>query len=405
MSNLTPTKNVIDTERSLLTLCRQASTVSNIVAGVIAVIVGYTSGVALVIQAAQAAGAGQAELGSWLLALGVGTGVTSIGLSLYYRMPVLTAWSTPGAAVLTASVAGFSMPEIIGGFVVCALLLLMTAVTGLFGAIVKRIPGSLASAMLAGILLNFGVSLFQTYTSAKLLFAVMLSIFLIGKAFSPRYTMLLVLIVGIAAVLITEPHRFGAITFSVTEPVWTTPEFSLAAITSISLPLFIVTMLSQNLPGVTVMQSNGYHPNINAVLGNIAGVNLLLTAFGGFALNLAAITAAICMSNEADPNKKYRFMASVSAGILYIITGIFGASIAAIFLAMPTEFITLLAGLALLSIITANLYSAVEHSEQREAATVTLLVTLSGISPLGLSSAVWGLLAGMTLVLIQQRKQ
>lgn len=388
---------------SLFAQCRQAMTVSNLVAGIVAVIVGYTSGIALLIQAAQASGAGQQELGSWLLAVGLGTGITSIGLSLYYRMPVLTAWSTPGAAVLTASVAGYSMPEIIGGFIVCAGLLLFTAVTGLFTALVNRIPSALASAMLAGILLNFGVSLFQTYASELVLFSVMVAVFLIGKRFSPRYTMLLVLVIGISTVLVNEPQRFSSLTLSVTTPIWTTPEFSLSAITSISIPLFIVTMLSQNLPGVTVMRSNGYHPNINAVLGNIAGVNLLLAAFGGFAFNLAAITAAICMSDEADPNRKYRFMASVSAGVLYIITGLFGASIAAMFLAMPNEFITLLAGLALLSIITANLYSAVEQSEQREAATVTLLITLSGIAPLGLSSAVWGLLGGWLVFLLRKR--
>lgn len=389
---------------SFFTSCKQATTLSNIVAGIIAVIVGYTSGVALVIQAAQASGADQAQLGSWLLALGIGTGVTSIGLSLYYRMPILTAWSTPGAAVLTASVSGFTMPEIIGGFIGCAVLLFATSITGLFGALVKRIPSSLACAMLAGILLNFGVSLFQTYDTATHLFAAMIVVFLVGKRFAPRYTMLLVLVVGIISILFTEPQRFNTIAFTVTAPIWTQPEFSFSALTSISIPLFIVTLLSQNLPGVTVLQSNGYRPNISAVLSQISGINILLAPFGGFAFNLAAITAAICMSDEADPNKKYRFMAAVSAGVLYILTGIFGASIAALFLAMPTEFITLLAGLALLSIITSNLFGAVEHRQHREAATVTLLITLSGIAPFGLSSSVWGLLAGLIILRLEPNR-
>lgn len=372
----------------------------HIIAGLVAVIVGFTSSVAIIFQAAATAGASPAEISSWLLALGIGMGLTGIGLSLYYRIPILIAWSTPGAALLVTSLAGIPMPEIIGAFIFSSILIILSGVTGIFEKVMIYVPKSLASAMLAGILLHFGLNVFLTMQHQFILAFPMFIAYLIGKRVFPRYVIPLVLILGI---LITQAEgllHLQYLPITLAAPVFTMPAFSMRAIIGIGIPLFIVTMASQNIPGVAMIQAAGYKPRISSIISWTGIANLVLAPFGGFALNLAAITAAICLGKEADHNPATRYKASIYAGIFYLITGLFSATVVTLFAAFPKELILIIAGLALFGTIGLSLKSAVENDTHREAALITFLVSASGISLFGIGSAFWGLVAGILSFII-----
>lgn len=373
---------------------------SNITAGFVAVMVGFTSSVVIIFQAAGAAGATPAEISSWLFALCVGMGLTCIGLSLYYRMPILTAWSTPGAALLVTSLSGVTMPEAIGAFIFSAIFIFLSGITGFFEKIITHVPRSLASAMLAGILINFGINIFVAMQHQFLLVSVMFILYLIGKRLFPRFAIPLVLLLG--TLIASAEGLFHLENFHVTfsTPIFTYPHFSLSSLMSISIPLFIVTMTSQNISGIAVMNASGYKLPISPLISWTGITNLLMAPFGGFSLNLAAVTAAICANKEADPDPKHRYKASVFAGFFYCIAGLFGATVVALFSALPNELVLAIAGLALLGTIGNSLTIAVEEETQREPALITLLVTASGLSLFGIGAAFWGLVAGLISLLI-----
>ncbi|HLX52649.1 MAG TPA: benzoate/H(+) symporter BenE family transporter [Aquella sp.] len=372
----------------------------NIIAGLVSVIVGFTSSVAIIFQAAAAAGASPAEISSWLLALGVGMGVTGIGLSLYYRIPIVIAWSTPGAALLVTSLAGIPMQEIIGGFIFSAALITLFGITGIFEKVMIYIPRSLASAMLAGVLFHFGINVFLIMQNQFILGFLMFITYLVGKRIFPRYVILVVLLLGVLIVQAKGLFHLQHINISLSHPIFIMPAFSFSTIMSISVPLFIVTMTSQNIPGIAIINSAGYKPNVSSIISWTGITNLLLAPFGGYAFNLAAITAAICLGKEADHNPATRYRAAIYAGIFYLLTGLFSATVVAIFLALPKELILIVAGLALFGTIGLSLRSAVENDSQREPALITLLVSASGVSLFGIGSAFWGLLAGVLSFII-----
>ncbi|MEH8187695.1 benzoate/H(+) symporter BenE family transporter [Aeromonas allosaccharophila] len=369
----------------------------HLVAGFIAVMVGYTSSVILIIQAATAAGADTAQVASWLWTLGIGMGVSCIGLSLYYRMPVLTAWSTPGAALLITTLGNFTLAEAIGAFVISSLLITLCGISGWFDRLMRHIPAPLAAAMLAGVLLRFGLDLFKVAPQDPLLLGTLLLTFLLGRHLWPRYTMVLVLGVGMLICSVRGELQLAALHWQLASPVWTWPTFSLDAFFGIALPLFIVTMTSQNMPGIAILRAHGYQPATSSLISWTGLTGLLLAPFGGYAFNLAAITAAICMGKEVDPDTKRRWPAAVWAGCFYLVTGCFGATVAALFSAFPAALITCVAGLALLGTIGSSLHSALQQDEAREAALLTFIITASGISLLGIAAACWGLLIGLTL--------
>ena len=368
---------------------------TNITAGLVAVVVGFTSSVAIIFQAASASGANFAEMSSWLLALGIGMGITSIGLSLYYRIPILIAWSTPGAALLASSLSGVPLPQVIGAFTFSAILILLAGVSGLFERAMRYIPKSLASAMLAGILLHFGINVFISMQNQFNLAFTMFIAYLIGKRFFPRYAIIQVLLLSILIGSIEGLFHLQHFHITLSSPVFIMPSFSWHVLISIGIPLFIVTMTSQNIPGITIMRASGYNPPVSSIISWTGISNLLIAPFGGFALNMAAITAAICLSKEADPDPTNRYKASIYAGIFYLIVGLFGATVVTLFAALPKELVLVLAGLALFGTIGASLQSALEDEAQREPALITLLVSASGISFCGISAAFWGLVAGI----------
>ncbi|MCX5592598.1 benzoate/H(+) symporter BenE family transporter [Alcaligenes endophyticus] len=378
---------------------------SHISAGFIAVLVGYTSSVAIIFQAAALAGATQAQISSWMWALGLGLGVLSIGLSWRYKVPVLIAWSTPGAALLAVSLEGLSIPQAYGVFLFSSVLTLLCGLTGGFQKIMAYVPRSIAAAMLAGILLRFGMNLFSSIQSQWLLCLGMLFVFLLGRRYFPRYAIPLALLSGIALSAAQGLLHPESLSWQITTPVFDAPEFSWTALLGIGLPLFLVTMTSQNVPGVAVLQAHNYHIPTSPLISWTGLVGVLLAPFGGFAYNLAAISAALCMSAEVDPDPQQRYKAAMWGGVFYLLAGIFGASVVALFIAFPQELIAAIAGLALLGTITTSIQSALAESAQQEAAMVTFLCTASGMSLLGIGSAFWGLILGLAIYYLDRWRQ
>ena len=371
-----------------------------VIAGFITVLVGFASSAVIVFQAAQTVGADQVEIASWMWALGIGMGVTCIGLSLRYRMPVVTAWSTPGAAMLVVGASTLPLSDAIGAFVLAALLATVAGFSGVFEKAMRRIPVSLASGMLAGVLLRFGLDVFVSVGTQPLLVLAMLATYLLGRRLLPRYAVIATLLVGVAIAASRGLMHVDQVQLQLARPVFTMPTLSWAAVFGIALPLFIVTMASQNVPGVAVLKASGYDAPVSPVVGWIGAVNMVLAPFGGYALNLAAITAAICMGRDVHEDPARRYTAAVSAGAFYIVIGLFGATVAAVFAAFPKELVAALAGIALLGTIGNSLAVAMREEVEREPALVTFLVTASGLSMAGIGSAFWGLVAGVLCLLL-----
>jgi len=372
-------------------------------AGLVAVLVGFTSSVAIVFQAATALGATPAQISSWMWALGLGMGLCSALPSLVLKKPVMVAWSTPGAAVLaTAAVAGgFTLAQATGAFIVCALLMIAAGATGAFERVMDRIPMPIASALLAGVLARFGMDAFLAAKSALPLVLVMLAAYLVGRRAWPRYAVPGVLAAGTAFAAAQGQLQLGGVAFTLTAPVFVRPEFTLAAAVSLALPLFVVTMASQNLPGVAAIRAAGYRMPISKLITMTGVATLVLAPFGGYALNLSAITAAICMGPEAHEDPDKRYTAAVSCGLIYVVIGLFGAAVTGVLTAFPRELVVAVAGLALLGSIGGGLAVAVKDEQHREAALITFLVTLSGLTLWGIGSAFWGVVAGALALAMQ----
>lgn len=387
------------TKRSLL----RDFSLSALVAGFVTVLVGFASTAVIVFEAARAMGASPEQTASWMWALGLGMGLTCIGLSLRYRMPVVTAWSTPGAAMLIASTAGLPIEQATGAFVASALLMAVAGFSGAFERAMSRIPVSLASGMLAGVLLRFGLDVFVAMQTRLGMALAMFVVYLVTRRFSPRYAVIATLLVGVAIAGAGGHMHWAELRLELARPVWVTPELSWTALLGIALPLFVVTMASQNVPGVAVIRAAGYPLPISPVIGWTSTVNAVLAPFGAFALNLAAITAAICMGREAHEAPERRYVAAVAAGFFYLLVGLFGATVASLFAAFPKELVMALAGIALFGTIGNSLANAMREEQDREAALVTFLVTGSGLSLYGIGSAFWGLLAGAAALFLARR--
>jgi benzoate membrane transport protein len=373
-------------------------------AGFVAVLVGFTSSVAIVFQAAQAFGASPEMMSSWILALGLGMGLCSAIPSLVLRKPVMVAWSTPGAAVLaTAGATGaFSMAEAVGAFLVCGALITVFGVTGWFERLMNRIPMAIASALLAGVLARFGLQIFAAAESGPLLVLLMFGGYLLARRWAPRYAVVWTLVVGVLVAGLQDKMAWGSVTLELAVPVFTLPVFSWAAVISLALPLFVVTMASQNLPGVAAIRAAGYAMPVSRLVAVTGIAMLVLAPFGAFALCLSAITASICMGRDAHQDPEKRYTAAVSCGGLYIVLGIFGATVTGLLSAFPKALVVAIAGLALLGTVGNGLYDALKGDANREAALITFLVTLSGLTIAGIGSAFWGMVAGAVAMAVQQ---
>lgn len=368
-------------------------------------LVAFASSMALVFQAAQAFDATPAQITSWVWALGLGMGLCTLLPSLWLRKPVMIAWSTPGAAVLaTAGLAGegFSMAQAVGAFMLAALLTIVVGASGALERLMRRIPVAITSALLAGVLARFGMQAFAAAQTALPLVLGMLLTYLVTRRVAPRYCVVWTLVAGICLAWVGGEMSWPSVNWMPARPVFTAPEWSWPAAVSLALPLFVVTMASQNLPGVAVIRASGYDLPISRLITMTGVVTLLLAPFGAFALNLSAITAAICMGPQAHADPGRRYAAAAVCGLFYLLIGVFGGVVTGLLTAFPRELVAAIAGLALLGAIGSGLSSAFAEEKHREAALITFLVTLSGVVIFGVGSALWGLLAGSLALFVQQ---
>jgi benzoate membrane transport protein len=375
---------------------------STAAAGFVAVLVGFTSSIAVVFSAAQAFGATPDQTTSWVWAICLGCGGLSLLLSLWWKLPVMIAWSTPGAAVL-ASAAGegrFTVGEASGAFIVCGVAIAVVGFTGLFERLMALIPLGLASALLAGALSRFALDGFVGAQTEPALVLAMFAVYLLGRRLVPRYAMVGVLAVGIAAAALGGDLRTDAITWAVARPAWLDPVVSVRALVSLALPLFVVTMAGQNLPGVAAIRTAGYPAPLSRIIGLTGVTTVALAPFGGYAFNLAAITAAICLGPEAHPDPDRRYTAAAVCGLLYVVVGVFAAAVTGLLIAFPAELVRAIAALALVGTIATNLTAALADDRAREPAALCFLVTLSGVTLAGIGSAFWGAAAGVTALAV-----
>lgn len=374
---------------------RKDLSLSAVIAGLIAVIISYAGPLIIVFQAAREAHLPSDQVSSWIWAISIGSGLTGLLLSWRLKVPVITAWSTPGAALLVSMLPTVSLPQAIGAYIVASLIIAVVGLSGAFDKLMSRLPKAIAAAMLAGILFRFGAGLFTSVTLQPALVLAMIAAYLLGKRLSPRYAILAVLLVGCAVAAGLGEFNGGSITLAVAQPIFMAPEWNWHAIINIGLPLALVTLTGQYVPGMAVMRSAGYSTPARSIVSWTALTSVLLAPFGSHGINLAAITAAICTGREAHEDKDKRYIAGIACGLFYLLMGVFGATLASVFAALPKELIAALAGLALFGAISAGLSGAMADEKQREAALITFLVTASGMSFLGLAAAFWGLIFGL----------
>ncbi|MFE6871233.1 benzoate/H(+) symporter BenE family transporter [Kitasatospora sp. NPDC057692] len=371
-----------------------------LLAGLVCVAVSFSGPLVVVLAAAAAGRLDPAHTASWIWAVAIGSGVSGFALSWWTRTPVITAWSTPGAALLVTGLGDYPYREAVGAFLVSAAAVTLFGVTGWFGRLIAAVPVGIVNAMLAGILFSFGAGIFGAVHSAPLLVVGGFAAFLLAKRFAARYAVLVALLAGgvLAALSVGLPLRLG--TGGPTVPVLTVPAFSWSALVGLALPLAIVTLASQNAPGLGVLRAFGYPADDRLLIGTTGAVSVLVAPFGSPGVNLAAITAAICSGPEAHPDPRRRYVAGMSSGLLYVLVGSFGGVLVSLFTGLPGELVAVVAGVALLASLQGSLAAAVAEERGRDAAVVTFLASASGMTLFGIGSAFWGLLFGLATHLV-----
>ncbi|MFG2831473.1 benzoate/H(+) symporter BenE family transporter [Streptomyces sp. NPDC048434] len=381
---------------------RDAS-LSAVLAGFVAVVVSYSGPLVIVLAAASAGHLDTAQTSSWVWAISIGSGLTCIALSLRTKMPVITAWSTPGAALLVTSLGAYSYAEAIGAFLITGLVITLVGLTGVFGWLMRQVPTAVVSAMLAGILFSFGTGVFTSLKTAPFIAGSVLVAYLLAKRWLPRYAVLVALAAGVLASAASSRLDIHLDRIELAKPVLTTPDFSLASLIGIAVPMILATLASQNAPGMAVLTASGYQPKDRLLIGSTGLVSTLLAPFGSHAINLAAITAAICTGPESHRDPRRRYVAGVSCGAFYLLIGAFGSTLVVLFAGLPKELVAAVAGVALLGALAGGLTGAVKEEKDREAALITFLATASGVTLFGIGSAFWGLLFGVVAHLVLTR--
>ena len=370
------------------------ASVPAITAGFVAVLVSYSGPLAIFFQAAQSAEISSAMMTSWVWAISLGAAVSGILLSLWLKVPVVTAWSAPGTALLVTLFPELSLGEAVGAYLVAAALLFVIGVTGSFDRIIRLIPPGIASAMMAGILFQFGVGVFVALEAVPALAIGMLVAYLVAKRLTPRYSLVLLLVVGVVLAVVLEGASLDGVSLSLAQPQFIRPEWSWSATLSLAIPLVLVSLTGQFLPGMAILRTSGYSTPAKPIV-TVASLTSFGTAFfGGITTVVAAITAAICTSKEAHEDPDKRYVAGVANGVFYLVGGTFAGTIVALFTSLPGEFVAVLAGLALIGAITSNVSAFAAQKEHLEASVITFIATASGVSFLGLGSAFWGVVAG-----------
>ncbi|MFI7837669.1 benzoate/H(+) symporter BenE family transporter [Pseudomonas asiatica] len=366
-----------------------------VVAGIVSVIVNYGGTFILVFQAAKLAGLSPALTSSWVWSVSIGVGLSGLVLSWYSREPVITAWSTPAAAFLVTALASVPYSDAIGAYLLSAAGFVMLGVTGYFERLVRAIPGGIAAGLLAGILLQFGIGAFGGLSVDPALAGLLIAAYVTFKRFTARYAVVGILLLGLGYLLLQGQVDLTALRLDFATPLFTAPTFSLNAALSVALPLFLITLTGQYMPGMLVLRNDGFKTSANPIVAVTGLGSLLMAPFGSHAFNIAAITAAICTGKEAHEDPGKRWVAGIAAGVCYILVGVFGVTLASVFMALPATFITTLAGLALLGTIGASLANAMADARSREAALITFLAAAANINLFGIGGAFWGLVIGL----------
>jgi benzoate membrane transport protein len=366
-----------------------------IVAGLISVIVNYGGTFILVFQAAKVAGLSPEMTASWVWSVSIGVGITGLFLSWVSREPIITAWSTPAAAFLVVALSTTPYAQAVGAYIISAAAFVLLGLSGCFEKVIRLIPPGVAAGLLAGILLPFGIGAFGGMSLDPVLVGLLIAAYVVLKRFTARYAVVGILVLGLAFLLTQGRVELSGLALQFAAPVFTQPEFSINALLSVALPLFLITLTGQYMPGMLVLRNDGFSTSANPILTVTGLGSLLMAPFGSHAFNVAAITAAICTGKEASEDPSKRWVAGVAAGLFYILVGVFGVTLAAVFMAFPPTFITTLAGLALLGTIGASLASAMADVKTREASLITFLACAANITLLGIGGAFWGLLIGL----------
>ncbi|MGL3822940.1 benzoate/H(+) symporter BenE family transporter [Sphingopyxis sp. R3-92] len=379
---------------------RFSDVVHPVVAGLISVIVNYGGTFILVFQAAKVAGLSPDLTASWVWSVSIGVGLTGLFLSWRYREPIITAWSTPAAAFLVTALATTPYAEAVGAYMISAAAFVALGMSGCFEKIIRLIPPGIASGLLAGILLQFGIGAFGGASADPLLAGLLIVAYLALKRFSARYAVVGILLIGLAFLLTQGRVDLSGLKLEFAAPVFTMPVFSLNALLSVALPLFLITLTGQYMPGMLVLRNDGFRTSANPVITVTGFGSLIMAPFGSHAFNIAAITAAIATGEEAHEDPSKRWIAGIAAGCFYVLVGVFGVTLAAVFMAFPATFITMLAGLALLGTIGGSLAGAMADPASREAALITFLASAANIKLLGIGGAFWGLMIGLVASLV-----
>lgn len=369
--------------------------ISAIVAGFLAVLISYSGPLIIFFQAAQRAHVSTDMMVSWIWGISIGAAVSGIYLSIKYKTPVITAWSAPGTALLVTLFPNISLNEAVAAYITSAIVIFLIGITGYFDKLLKWIPQDVAAGMMAGILFQFGIGLFTASDSMPFIVFSMLIVFLIAKRLMPRYTMIWVLAAGVLLSLILGKMNPVDVSFSLAIPQWISPEWTWNSTLNLAVPLILVSLTGQFLPGMAIMKLSGYDTPAKPIITITSIASLAVACVGGITIVLASITAALCMGKDAHELKEKRYIAGIANGIFYILGGLFAGSIVMLFSLLPKELVAALAGLALLGAIATNISVAMKNDSQRDAALITFLATASGMHFLGLSSVFWGICIGV----------
>lgn len=368
---------------------------SALMAGFLAVLISYSGPLLIFFQAANTLQASPEMVASWVWGISIGAALSGIFLSVYLKVPVITAWSAPGTALLVTQFTTMSINQAVASYIIAAVVILIIGLTGSFDKIIKHIPKGIAAAMIAGILFQFGVSSFTSMENMPLLTSSMIFAYLIFKRFLPKYSVIIVLFVGVFVAMSTGKLELQAIPFALQGPMYIEPDWDWKTTLNFAFPLILVSLTGQFLPGMAVLKSAGYEVKAKSIIVVSSIASIFVAFIGGITITLAAITAAICTSKESHENPDKRYIAGIANGIFYLIGGLFSITIVTMIMGLPKELVAVLAGLALISAIANSLLNTVADEEHREASVITFLAVASGMSFAGIGSAFWGVLIGM----------
>ncbi|CAG68304.1 benzoate membrane transport protein MFS superfamily) [Acinetobacter baylyi ADP1] len=380
---------------TLLKTLKQDWSLSATIAGFLAVLISYSGPLIIFFQAAQKAHVSTEMMISWIWAISIGAAVTGIFLSIRFKTPVVTAWSAPGTALLVTLFPNISLNEAVAAYITAAIVIFLVGITGYFDKLLKWIPQGIAAGMMAGILFQFGLGLFLATDTLPLIVFSMLLCYLISRRFSPRYCMLWVLICGVAFSFFLGKMNPVPLDFQIARPQFIAPEWSWFSTLNLALPLILVSLTGQFLPGMAILKLSGYNTPAKPIIAAASLASLFAAFAGGITIVLASITATLCMGKDAHELKDKRYIAGIANGLFYVLGGVFAGSIVALFSLLPKELVAALAGLALLGAIASNIKIAMQEDQQRDPALITFLATVSGMHFLGLSSVFWGMCIGM----------